>query len=257
MRRYGTQSQRVTVPGQDAGLRLVLQRSQQLAQQPAAASCAADIAGLFWFANGEYSGTEQTAIIDAEYPILAVAKVVGEICGSNVEWSAVWEDSEAGEDGPPVVLPDGQALVIAADTETITGTLVVQAVIDGVVYGPISLTLQAGAGAAECGWMRLTDYARTPDSYGAGSEYHEYGGRSGQIYFCNYLDMAFSLPGVTKIWVYTTGSAQYRLNDETTPRFPSVIFSDPDTTGGVVEIDGLSRLILETDGCTYIVVLIK
>lgn len=219
--------------------------------------CEPAITGLYWFAAGEYASTEQTAVIDADNPALAVAKIVGEICGAEVVWSAIWEDSEAGEAGPPVVTPDGQALVVAADAETIAGTLTVSATIDGVSYGPVALTLQASAGALECGWMRLTDYARTPDSYGVGSEYHEYGGRSGQIYFCNYLDMIFSLPEITKIWVYTTGSAHYYINGETTPRFPNVIFSDPDEVGGIVEISGLSRLILETDGCTYIVVLVK
>ena len=73
MRRYGAQSQPVTIPGKDIGLRLTLRRSQQLAQQPAVASCTADIAGLF----GEYLGAEQTAAIGAEAAVLAVAKVVG------------------------------------------------------------------------------------------------------------------------------------------------------------------------------------
>lgn len=130
--------------------------------------CGPAIIGLYWFAAGEYASTEQTAVIDADDPALAVAKIVGEICGAEVVWSAIWEDSEAGEAGPPVVTPDGQALLVAADAETLPGTLTVSATVDGVSYGPITLTLSTASGGGACAlnWTALSSLATVDDKSG-------------------------------------------------------------------------------------------
>lgn len=150
----------VQVPGREIGMTVPMVPAATPVECKQT-TCEPAITGLYWFAAGEYTSTEQTAVIDANNPALALAKIVGEICDAEIVWSAIWEDSEAGEAGPPVVTPDGQTLLVAADAETIAGTLTVSATVDGVTHGPITLTLSAASGGGSCAlnWTALSSLA--------------------------------------------------------------------------------------------------
>ena len=158
----------VQVPGREIGMTVPMAPAAATPVECEQTVCEPAITGLYWFAAGEYATTEQTAVIDADNAALAVAKIVGETCDAEVVWSAIWEDSEAGESGPPVVTPDGQALVVAADPETIAGTLTVSATIDGATHGPITLTLSAASGGGSCAlnWTALSSLATVDDKSG-------------------------------------------------------------------------------------------
>jgi hypothetical protein len=102
---------------------------------------------LAWFTDQSGAFTEQAEAVqllpnDAEGPagpVLAVAGLLGETCGSPITWSATWTPDAGG--GAPGWWEDGARLVVWPRTETAPGHLTVQVEVDGHVYGPIVLAV--------------------------------------------------------------------------------------------------------------------
>lgn len=144
MRRYGQQSQPVTIPGQDAKLKLTLQPLLD-APEPAPL-CVPSPTGLFWFSDlsgGFTEASEAAYLLDigAAGPVLGVARVLGETCDA-VEWSHDWTPD--GEDlGSPGVMASGADLLVYPLHDTAPGALMVSAGCAGRSFGPIVLTLLA------------------------------------------------------------------------------------------------------------------
>lgn len=143
MRRYGEQTQGVTVPGRDAGLKLTLQPAVEPVEP--APECEPAIVGLFWFsdATGQYDQDIEAAYLlteGAAGPVLGVAGLVGESCDLPVVWTKTWTPA-SGEGGDPGYLEDGARLVVYPLADTVPGVLEVSAEHDGQSYGPILLTV--------------------------------------------------------------------------------------------------------------------
>ena len=109
--------------------------------------CVPSPEGLYWFRDGVYSETLQTALFfgdGAVNPKLTTARLLGELCDQTVVWSAIWENADGGDDGAPLVYPLGADLDVVAALDTKEGLLTVRAEVDGVGYGPIDLLLMQG-----------------------------------------------------------------------------------------------------------------
>ena len=112
-----------------------------------ATECVPSLEGLYWFRDGVYSETLQTALFfgdGAVNPKLTTARLLGELCDQTVVWSAIWENADGGDDGAPLVYPLGADLDVVAALDTKEGLLTVRAEVDGVGYGPIDLLLMQG-----------------------------------------------------------------------------------------------------------------
>ena len=256
MRRYGTQTQRVTVPGQDAGLRLTLQPTRRLAVAP----CAANIAGLFWFSDetGAFDQVSEAAYlldVGAAGPALGVARLVGESCGLPVTWTTTWTPA-SGTGGDPGYLEDGARLVVYPLADTAPGVVEVTAEHDGQSYGAIVLTVLRYAcyvSNSLGGWLRLPE--NFPFDSHAGSV-DQYGGADGGIVIgasatttLNYSN----LPGITRVWVYSNdgGYGNFRVNGDATYHDNSRgAFAPPwiDPAAAVVTVSGLASIELNSDG---------
>lgn len=259
MRRYGTQSQPVTVPGQDAGLRLTLQRSQQPAQQPAVASCEPAITGLFWFSDvsGQFDQIAEAAYLLAEGaagPALGVAGVLGERCDLSVTWIIAWTPA-SGSGGDPGFLEDGARLVVYPLATTTPGIAEISVECDGRQYGPIMLTVLRYASYVSNnlgGWLRVPENFPF-DSY-VGSIV-QYGGPDGGIVIgsdkttiLSYANMA----AVTRVWVYSNddGSSYFVVNGDTVPHAATRGPFDPpwqNPAADVVTVSGLTSIELHSD----------
>lgn len=255
MRRYGTQSQRVTVPGQDAGLRLTLRPTQGLAVAP----CAADIAGLFWFSDvsGQFDQIAEAAYLLAEGaagPALGVAGVLGERCDLPVTWRVTWTPA-SGSGGDPGFFEDGVRLVVYPLATTMPGIAEISVERDGRQYGPIMLTVLRYAcyvSNSLGGWLRVPENFPF-DSY-AGSV-NQYGGADGGIVIgsgattiLSYANMA----AVTRVWVYSNdgGSGYFVVNGDTVPHANNRGAFDPpwqNPAADVVTVSGLTSIELNSD----------
>lgn len=236
--------------------------------QPSIASCEPDVTGLFWFRDGDYTDSLQTALLfeaGAVNPKLTTARLLGETCNQEVSWSAIWENADGGDDGAPLVYPLGADLDIVAAADTVAGLLTVRATFGGTTYGPIDLLLLPGCESCYCysygtdcvvsnaigGWLRLTDGY----SYDSVSQPLEgYGDADGVIVIgvSTTTTISFTIPDATELWIYCNdgGSGSYVVNADATPRAPQRgIFSPPWDGGGTpVSISGLSSLELTSDG---------
>ncbi|MBK7542501.1 MAG: hypothetical protein IPI57_12120 [Candidatus Competibacteraceae bacterium] len=150
MRRYGSTSDGLTVPGQNAGLKLTLQPAPP---EPAPA-CAPAPTGLYWFSDSTGDFTEPTeaaylSSAEAAGPVLAVARVIGETCG-DVVWAHDWTP-DAGTGGAPGVIGNGADCLVYPVLGGGPGQLSVSAECAGQSLGPILLTLlPAPGGGADC-----------------------------------------------------------------------------------------------------------
>ncbi len=164
MRRYGGTSNSVIVPGQNAGLKLTM-------QPVVSAECKPAPTGLFWFSDetGDFKQIAEAAYLsataEAASPVLAVAKVLGETCGS-VDWSMAWTPAE-GTGGDPAIKADGSLLYVYQAVGSAPGELRVSAQCGGQTLGPIALTLLAATGSGSCcpdpqiGAIRVRDWQAT------------------------------------------------------------------------------------------------
>lgn len=159
MRRYGQQTQGVTVPGRDAGLKLTLQPTAEPVEpvEPAP-ECAPAISGLFWFSDssGLFDQDVEAAYLLAEGaagPVLGMAALVGESCDLPVTWTKTWTPA-SGTGGDPGYLEDGARLVVYPLADTVPGVLEVTAEHDGKSYGPIVLTIEMYSPVA---WVQIFD----------------------------------------------------------------------------------------------------
>lgn len=149
MRRYGETTPVLTVPGQDAGLKLTLQPAVE-----AARPCSPAPAGIYWFSDSTGEFTEQTeaaylSSAEAAGPVLAVARALGETCGE-VRWSTEWTP-QSGTGGAPEVVGLGADLLVYPALGGGPGVLSVTAECGGQPLGPILLTLlPAQGGASGC-----------------------------------------------------------------------------------------------------------
>jgi|GEM_PF-1510532 hypothetical protein len=151
MRRYGQTMPGLTVPGQDAGLKLTLQPLVEA--QGGAGPCVPQPTGLAWFsdATAEFSELAEAAyLLPAEPvgPVLAVARVLGETCG-NVAWSSEWTP-QSGTGGAPETAGVGADLLVYPATGGGPGVLSVTAECGGQTLGPILLTLLPAPGGGSC-----------------------------------------------------------------------------------------------------------
>lgn len=165
MRRYGDTTNTVIVPGQNVGLKLTM-------QPVVSAECQPVPEGLFWFTD-DANTSGFTAIAEAAYlgaaesasPVLAVAKVLGETCGS-VDWAVNWTPT-SGTGGDPAIKTDGESLYVYQKTGSAPGELRVSAQCAGQTLGPIALTLLQSLGGGSCcpdpqiGAIRVRDWQAT------------------------------------------------------------------------------------------------
>lgn len=139
----------IKIPGKRVGMSIPI---VPVAAPVAVASvCTPSVEGLYWFRDGVYSETLQTALFfgdGAVNPKLTTARLLGALCDQTVVWSAIWENADGGDDGAPQVWPLGADLDVAAAPDTKEGLLTVRAAVDGVVYGPIDLILFQGCSGA-------------------------------------------------------------------------------------------------------------
>ena len=165
MRRYGQQTQRVTVPGRDAGLKLTLQPAVNPIAQ--VEPCAPDISGLFWFsdATGLFDQDVETAYLldtGAAGPVLAVAGLLGENCDLPVIWIKDWTPAN-GSGGNPGYFEDGARLVVYPLADTEPGVLEVSAEHDGQTA---SLIGELSGGTVR--WIIETEYGMRVDNVSMG-----------------------------------------------------------------------------------------
>lgn len=142
MRRYGDTSNTTTIPGQNVGLKLTMQPAVNAECKPAPE-------GLFWFtdASGDFKQIAEAAYLgatEANGPVLAVAKVTGEVCG-DVNWTVNWTPA-SGTGGDPAIKTDGALLYVYQAVGSAPGELRVSAQCAGQTLGPIALTLLAALG---------------------------------------------------------------------------------------------------------------
>lgn len=131
----------LAIPGRDIALSIPL--------APARLPCRAAIDGLRWYRDGGYRDTLQTALLfdGAVNPKLTTARLLGETCGLDISWSAIWENADGGDDGAPLVYPLGADLDVVAALDTKSGLLTVRAKVGVLMYGPIDLLLLPGCAA--------------------------------------------------------------------------------------------------------------
>lgn len=152
MRRYGDTANHVMVPGQNTGIKLTM-------QPVVSAECKPAPTGLFWFSDetGDFKQIAEAAYLsataEAASPVLAVAKVIGETCGS-VDWSMAWTPAE-GTGGDPAIKADGSLLYVYQAAGTAPGELRVSAQCGRQTLGPISLTILPAPSGACCEPIRL------------------------------------------------------------------------------------------------------
>lgn len=255
----------ISVPGREIALTVPM-AAKAVEVDP----CEPDATGLFWYRDGEYSESLQTALLfeaGAINPKLTTARLLGETCDQDVEWSAIWENADGGDDGAPLVFPLGADLDVVAAANTVAGLLTVRATFGGTTYGPIDLLLLPGCESCYCysdaycpdgavsnnigGWLRLPDNFNY-DSFSQPLE--GYGDADGVIVIgvSTTTTVSFSIPDATELWIYCNdgGSGTYIVNADATPRAPQRgVFSPPwDGSGATVSIAGLSSLELTSDG---------
>lgn len=135
----------IKIPGKQVGMSVPV--VPVAAPVAVASACTPSVEGLYWFRDGVYSETLQTALFfgdGAINPKLTTARLLGELCDQDVAWSAIWENADGGDDGAPLVYPVGADLDVVAALDTKEGLLTVRAEVDGVGYGPIDLVLFQG-----------------------------------------------------------------------------------------------------------------
>lgn len=264
MRRYGDTTDHVTVPGQNAGLKLTLQPLPE-APEPTA-PCAPKPAGLFWFSDltGEFSEDSEAAYLLAEGaagPVLGVARVLGDTCGK-VAWSSAWTPA-SGEGGAPGILEDGPDLIAYPLDTTAPGILEVSAVCAGKAFGPILLTVLRYScyGYAYCppqpvsnnlgGWLRL------PDNFqhsGHAGPLETYGGADGaiQIGAGQVTTISFALTAIREVFVYCNdGGYGYFIANADGVQHPNQrgAFSSPWADAAeTVPVAGLTSIEFHSDG---------
>lgn len=135
-------TRKIAVPGREIGLTVPM-----ASINTGVAPCEPDVSGLFWYRDGDYSDTLQTALLfdaGAANPKLTTARLLGETCDQDVGWSAIWENELGGDDGAPLVYPLGTDLDVVAAADTMAGLLTVRAAFGGQAFGPIDLLLLPG-----------------------------------------------------------------------------------------------------------------
>lgn len=145
MRRYGRTTDGTIVAGKNAGLKLALSPQTECAEATVE-ECVVAIDGLYWFSDdsGAFDAEVEAAYLlpesQAAGPVLAIAKLTGELCGEGVTWSIEWTPEES--EGPaPATLEDGAHLIVYPTVPTTIGVLEVTAECNGESHGPILLNL--------------------------------------------------------------------------------------------------------------------
>lgn len=141
-------SKKIAVPGREIALTVPM-AAKAVDVDP----CEPDVAGLFWYRDGNYAESLQTALLfeaGAVNPKLTTARLLGETCDQDITWSAIWENSDGGDDGAPLVYPNDADLDVVAATDTVAGMLTVRANFGGTTYGPIDLLLLPGCQPCYC-----------------------------------------------------------------------------------------------------------
>ncbi len=265
MRRYGDTTPVLTVPGQDAGLKLTLQPAPP--QPEPAPPCEPAPEALLWFSDitGDYTEESEAAYLLAEGaagPVLGVARVLGETCGE-VSWSHAWTPA-AGTGGAPGIIENGPDLIVYPLEATAPGIIEVSAICAGKAFGPVLLTVLRYScyGYAYCapppvennlgGWLRL------PDNFqhaGYAGPLQSYGGSGGAIQIGpnETTTLFFDLPDVSQLFVHCNdgGMGYFVINGDGLQRWPQRgVFVPPwlDAGAPTVEIAGLSTLELHSDG---------
>lgn len=142
------------ITGPKTAIKLTLQPLSSAATTVAAAvtaPCVPAISELFWFSDdtGTFSANAESAFLlpspnIAAGPVLGVAKLSGERCGSVVLWSKTWTPQDsAATDSDPGYLEDENMLVVFPLSSTAPGSLVVSASCAGNSYGPIALMINS------------------------------------------------------------------------------------------------------------------
>ncbi len=89
MRRYGRTTDGAIVAGKNAGLKLALAPLTECTEAVGTVvePCAVAIDGLYWFSDesGNFDATVEAAAPAG--PVLAIAKLVGDICDEDVIWT--------------------------------------------------------------------------------------------------------------------------------------------------------------------------
>ena len=140
----------ITTPGRAVALTIPL--------APLAPACAPTPGGLVWFsdATGDFTEIAEAARLGAAEafgPVLAVARALGETCGS-VDWTTNWTPA-SGSGGDPAIKADGALLYVYQAVGTAPGELRVSAQCGRQTLGPISLTILPAPSGACCEPIRL------------------------------------------------------------------------------------------------------
>ena len=175
-----------TFPLKPAGAKTV-GVTYKLARLPAVVAAAVETVAplpaglaLAWFSDtlGTFSEVSEAAYLmpepdTAAGPVLGVAGFSGDIGGATVTWSTEWTP-ETGDGGDPGITTDGARLIVWPQVGTQPGVLLVSASINGVVYGPVAITVLRYAGDYTAApivvdpltWSTgLTDETTTADAY--------------------------------------------------------------------------------------------
>jgi hypothetical protein len=139
VRRYGRATDGTIVAGKNAGLKLALAPLTECTEATVE-ECAVAIDGLYWFSDesGAFDATVEAAAPAG--PVLAIAKLVGDICDEDVIWTTEWTPEET--EGPaPDTLENGAYLLVFPTETTAIGILAVTAECNGETYGPILLNV--------------------------------------------------------------------------------------------------------------------
>jgi hypothetical protein len=142
VRRYGRTTDGAIVAGKNAGLKLALAPLTECTEAVGTVvePCAVAIDGLYWFSDesGNFDATVEAAAPAG--PVLAIAKLVGDICDEDVIWTTEWTPEET--EGPaPDTLENGAYLLVFPTETTAIGILAVTAECNGETYGPILLNV--------------------------------------------------------------------------------------------------------------------
>lgn len=262
MRRYGDTTPVLTVPGQDAGLKLTLQPLPEVPEP--AAPCAPEPEGLYWFSDltGGFTEESEAAYLLAEGaagPVLGVARLLGETCGE-VQWRYDWTPAE-GAEGFPGIVENGPDLIVYPLETTAPGILEVSATCAGKAFGPVLLAVLRYScyGYAYCppaannigGWLRL------PDNFqhaGFDGPMQSFGGEGGivQIGPNSVTTVFFAATAVSELFVYCNdgGQGYFVANADGVQRqHQRGAFSPPWSGSGVpIPVQGLASIELHSDG---------